>query len=193
MEEFHDGLVGGHYGKNTTMKKMMSIGYWWPIIHKDVVDLCQRCDICQWLEFMWRSGKGLFEPIMAYEPFMKWGLDFIWPIKPTTKTISNQFIIVTIDYTIKWVEAKALRDNTTKNTAKFIYENIITRFGYPTHFINDQGSHFINKTIEMLVVEFMIVHHKSTTYYPQWNGQVELINKTLGKSLAKLVNANCND
>jgi hypothetical protein len=101
---------------------------------------------------------------------MKWGLDFMGPIKPIAKNTSNQYIIVAIDYTIKWVEAKVLGNNITKNIAKYIYENIITRFGCPTHFVSDQGSHFINKTIEVLVEEFMIIQHKSTTYYPQGNG-----------------------
>ncbi len=109
---------------------------------------------------MWQSGKGSLRLIMTYEPFMKWGLNFMGPIKPIVKTIANQYIIVATDYTTKWVETKALRDNIAKNIVKFIYENIITRFGCPTHFINDQGSHFINKIIEVLVVEFMIVHHK---------------------------------
>jgi hypothetical protein len=127
---------------------------------------------------------------MAYEPFLKWGLDFMGPIKPIAKTIGNQYIIITTNYTTKWVEARALRDNTTKSIVKFIYENIITRFGCPTHFISDQGSHFINKTIEMLLAEFMTVHPKSTTYYPYGNGQAESTNKTLGKILAKL---RCND
>ncbi len=39
----------------------------------------------------------------------------------------------------------------------------------------------------------MVTHHKSTTYYPQGNGQVESTNDTLKQMLSKLVNANQND
>jgi hypothetical protein len=38
---------------------------------------------------MWRSGKGSLKLIMAYEPFMKRGLNFMGPIKPIVKTTSN--------------------------------------------------------------------------------------------------------
>jgi hypothetical protein len=76
LEEFHEGLARGHYGSNIIVKKFMSIGYWWPTIHKDIVDLCQRCDIYQQLELMWRSGKGPFKPVMAFEPFYEVGFKF---------------------------------------------------------------------------------------------------------------------
>jgi hypothetical protein len=121
---------------------------------------------------------------------MKWGLDFMGPVKLTTKYTKNQYIIVPTNYTIKWVEVKALRNNMVKSIAKFIYEQIITWFGCPTHLVSDQDSHFINKTIEILVEEFIISHYKLTTYYPQGNKQVESTNKTTGKILTKLVNAN---
>jgi hypothetical protein len=77
-----------------------------------------------------------------------------------------------------------------KSIVKFIYEQIITCFGCSTHLVNDQCSHFINKAIEILVEKFMISHLKSTTYYSQGNKQTKSTNKTLGKLLAKLVNAN---
>jgi len=48
---------------------------------------------------------------MAFEPFMKWGLDFMGPAKLATRYTKNQYIIIQINYTIKWVEAKALQDN----------------------------------------------------------------------------------
>jgi len=55
---------------------------------------------------------------------------------------------VTTNYIIKWVEAKALQDNTTKSMLKFLYEHIITYFECPTHLVSDQGSHFINQTMQ---------------------------------------------
>ncbi len=39
----------------------------------------------------------------------------------------------------------------------------------------------------------MITHHKSTTYYPQGNGQEKSTNKMLKQILTKLVNANQHD
>jgi hypothetical protein len=74
---------------------------------------------------------------MAFEPFMKWGFDFLGPVKLVARYIRNQHIITTIDYTTKWVEAKTLHDNTAKSIIKFIYEQIIIHFSYPTHLISD--------------------------------------------------------
>ena len=59
--------------------------------------------------------------------------------------------------------------------------------------VSDQGGHFMNDTIRILTKEFMILHRRSTTYYPQANGQAESTNKVFKTVLTKMVNANHTD
>jgi hypothetical protein len=68
---------------------------------------------------------------------MKYGLNFMGPIKPYAKSTRNQYILVAIECTMKWVEAKAVEDNIVQTITKFIYKKIITYFGCPTHLVND--------------------------------------------------------
>ncbi len=34
LEDFHEGLIGGHFGMNITIKKILSSRYWWPTMRK---------------------------------------------------------------------------------------------------------------------------------------------------------------
>ncbi len=87
------------------------------------------------------------------KPFMKWGLDFMKPIKPTCRYTKNKYIIVTIDYATKWVEARALRTNIVAIIITFLYECILTRFGCPLTIVTDQGVHFMNDVLKYFYVE----------------------------------------
>jgi hypothetical protein len=60
---------------------------------------------------------------MAFEPFMKWGFNFMGPIKLVARSTRNQYILVSIDYTTKRLKAKTLIDNIVQSISKFIYEN----------------------------------------------------------------------
>jgi hypothetical protein len=64
--------------------------------------------------------------ILLEKPFQKWGLDFIGPIKLTSHYLGNRYILVAIDYVIKWVEARTMCTNIIIITIKFLYDCILT-------------------------------------------------------------------
>lgn len=172
IEEAHTGDSGGHFSREITTRKVLQAGLWWETLPKDSANFCKRCDICQRTGRPNASDMMPLTNIMPIEAFMKWGLDFMGPFKKVTSR-RNKYILVATDYVTKWAEAKALPDNSAKSTAWFVFEQIIARFGCPLEIVSDQGSHFLNETMEILTSTFMIKHRKSTTYYPRCNGQAE--------------------
>ena len=108
------------------------------------------------------------QPQVTFEPFEKWGMDFVGPINPPSK--KKQYIIVRTDYMKKWEETKAIKVATEEKVAEFLRENILYKFGYPRELIRDQGSQFIFNLIEYLLTYHKIKHKNSTPYHPQANG-----------------------
>ena len=105
-------------------------------------------------------------PISPSLTFETWAIDFIGPFPKQGKRTGARYIITTIEYVTKWAETELVPSCTKEVATKFIYENIITRFGCPLTLISDQGTHFINQTIETLLKEFLIDHHRTSTYHP---------------------------
>ena len=131
------------------------------------------------------------QPQVIFEPFDKWGIDFIRPINPPSN--KKQHIIVCTDYLTKWAETKAIKITTEEKVAEFLRENIFYKFGYPRELVTNEGNQFTSSMIEELLKHHKIKHRISTPYHPQANGKMEVTNRTLEKILTKVVNINRKD
>ena len=66
---------------------------------------------------------------MPTQVFQRW--EFIGPFNLPAKGTKNKYIITATHYTTKWVEARALKNNTATSTAKF------TKFECPIELVSD--------------------------------------------------------
>ena len=101
-----------------------------------------------------------------------------------------KFLLVTIDYFTKGVEAETLSTITEARIWSFVWENIICRFGIPRTIILDNGRQFDNQGFKDFYSGLGIKNQFSSPGYPQANGQMEVTKRTLLKIIkAKLDDA----
>nr|GEZ98484.1 reverse transcriptase domain-containing protein [Tanacetum cinerariifolium] len=113
LKTFHEGPIEGHHGANFTAKKVFDAGFFWHTIYRDAYDLVKSCDSCQHFMGPFPSSRG------------------------------NRYILVTVDYLSKWVEAKALPTNDARVVLKFL-KSLFARFKTSRAIISDRGTHFCN-------------------------------------------------
>ena len=87
-----------------------------------------------------------------------------------------KFLVVGIDYFMKWVEAETLATIMEKNVRSFIWSFIICRFGIPRVLVSDNGKQFDNDSFRDFCSQLGIRNHYSSLAHPQVNGQVKVTN-----------------
>ena len=86
---------------------------------------------------------------------------------------------------MKWVEAEPLANIRDVDVKRFVWKNIVTRFGVPHVLISDNGLQFNSKMFRKYCGELGITNRYSTPAYPQGNGQAEAVNKVIVSGLKK--------
>ena len=74
-------------------------------------------------------------------------------------------------------------------TSFFVFNQIIAWFGIPKVIVTNHGSHFQNSMMTELPTMLGFRQEHSSLFYPQANGQVEAVNKTLKTILKHTINA----
>lgn len=104
LAEAYGGATGGHYAGKETMQKILRIGLWCPTLHKDSKAYCKACDACQNIGRPSRRDELPLHPQVSLQAFEKWGINFIGPIQPPGKKTGARYIIIVMEYLIRWAE-----------------------------------------------------------------------------------------
>ena len=105
---------------------------------------------------------------LALGPLPNGGLDIVGPFP---KAIGNKkYLLVGTDYFTKWVEAEPLANIRDVDVKKFIWRNIVTRFGIPHTLVSDNGLQFDSDAFREYCSELGIRNRYSTPAYPQRAG-----------------------
>ncbi|XP_055633240.1 uncharacterized protein K02A2.6-like [Toxorhynchites rutilus septentrionalis] len=165
--ESHPGIV--------VMKRRLRQKVWWPHIDKHVEDFVKKCKGCTLV-----SMPDPPEPLVRTElPNRAWAhiaADFVGPLP------SGHNLLVFVDYCSRFTEVIIMKQITATLTVKALHETFC-RFGMPDSLKTDNGPQFISAEMQRFCTQFGIEHRKTTPYWPQANGEVERINRSIGKRL----------
>nr|ABG65975.1 retrotransposon protein, putative, Ty3-gypsy subclass [Oryza sativa Japonica Group] len=172
------------FGAARTMaSKVFRQGVYWPTVLKVCVEQIKKCESCQ------RHGRSQaapqydLQPIAPVWPFARWRLDIIGPF-PVARN-GYKFAIVAVEYFSRWIEAEPLGAITSAAVQKFVWKNIVYRFGVPKEFITDNGKQFDYDKFREMCEGLNLEIRFSSVAHPQSNGAAERTNGKILEALKK--------
>ena len=138
LKEVHEGICGQHLGGRALGHKISRLEFYWPSILKGVKAYVKICDRCQKFAPVVRQPPEMLTSISSPIPFAMWGMDILGHFPMASA--HRKFLIVTIDYFTKWIEAKPLAKITTKQITQFFWENVVCRCGIPRILVTNNGN-----------------------------------------------------
>ena len=172
IEEIHEGVCGNHIGGKVLALKALRASFYWPSMLTEAQAYVKKFDKCQW-----------FAPIINQPANDLHGMDIIGPFTPASG--GRKFLIVGIDYFTKWIEAERTAKITANQVKKFIWQNIITKYGIPMGIVMDHGVQFDCGPIRDFLRPYNIKFTYSSVCHPQRNRQAEAANKQILNALKK--------
>ena len=76
-------------------------------------------------------------PKITLQEFDKWVVDFVGPINPPSIRTGLWYIITMANSLIRLVEATLVRDCTAMTAARFLFDHVVSKFGYPNILVSD--------------------------------------------------------
>ncbi|GJV67213.1 reverse transcriptase domain-containing protein [Tanacetum coccineum] len=181
IREIHKGSCSLYVGPRSVVAKAMRSGYYWPTMHRDARETIRKCKDCHIHRTVPREPQQPLTPITASWPFYKWGIDIAGPFPEGPGKV--KFLIVAMDYFTKWIKAKAMATISGNQVKKFMWNDIVCRFGLPGEIISDNNKQFSGDPFKDWCEKLNIVQRSASVKHPQSNRLVKRVNRSLGEGI----------
>jgi hypothetical protein len=116
-------------------------------------------------------------------PMQRWGIDVVGPLPPAPGDL--RYAVVAVDYFTKWTESIAVPKISSHYMRKFVWRNIVCRFGVPQEIVCDNATSFDSEEFKGFCNSLRTKIHFASVYYPQSNGAVERVNAEIFDAVRK--------
>ena len=146
----------------------------------------QNCSRCK--QFEAKSQLPKMEPILCTQPMELVHIDYVGmevtvaaKEKPVVKNV-----LVVVDHFTRYVQAYVTKNHTAHTTARVLYNNFFSIFGFPQKLLSDQGTEFTRDVIAAMCKLLGIEKIRTTPYHPQTNRSAGRVHQTLQRMIGKL-------
>ncbi len=192
LHECHDTITSGHLGTLKTASRVRK-NYDWVGLIDDVSEYVRSCSSCQENKSRAMKAAGLLQPIAPpFNKGMEISIDFVGEL-PTTARKKNMALVITDRYTKRvWYHATKTTIN-AKQTAKIIFDRVVTHQGLPNVIISDRDVRFKAKLWRALWKECGTRLAMTVAFRAEANGGTETNNRVLQDMLRSFVNERRSD
>ena len=127
----------------------------------------------------------LLHAVVKVSLFCKWEINFM--TCNLTSPGGHNYIIAAIYYFTKWAEAMPTFNCKDDKVTCFFFNHVIARFSVPQKIVSYHCFHFEDVVWTKLSTMLKFKHQFSSSYYPQGNGKVEVVNKIIKTMLERMV------
>ena len=175
----------GHQGCDRTLS-LMKERFWWPGMSQALLKAIANCGRC--IQYEAKGQLPLMQPIICTEPMELVHINYVGMevTLATDKKPVVRNVLVVVDHFTPYVQAFVTKNHTARTTARVLYNNYFSVFGFPQCLMSDQGMEFCGKVIAAMCSLLGIEKIHTTPYHPQTNGSAERVHQTLQCMIGKL-------
>lgn len=159
--------------------------YYWPGMDKEIQLQVKSCLPCQLNKGKPPKDKAPFQHKVVREPFERIAMDISGPYQPSRH--GYRFILAIIDYFSKYPVLIPLKRTDAETVAKKTMKYWIAIFGTPRVIHTDRGTNFESELFKEQCALMGIKKTRTSPYYPQADGLVERLFRTIKPLLSSTV------